>query len=101
MPQAVRPANQVLAVVWRQRGTVRSDVGQTHPPCACAIAAGLGDLQRAETLAERDLLFVGQVLVGKDQQGVLLELNEDILKHILVYFLRQIRSRDVRADGFV
>ncbi|GIT52842.1 MAG: hypothetical protein Ct9H300mP16_00020 [Pseudomonadota bacterium] len=90
MPQAVPPANQVLAVVWRQRGTVRSDVGQTHPPCACpslpVLVISSGPKRSLKEICCSSVRFFGR----ERPAGRIAGTERGYFETFLVYFLRRL-----------
>lgn len=73
MPELVRLVFQGEPVIFRHYLALLVEGLEDHQVGAAALRTHLGDLERAETVREGKLRFIGDVLVTKDQNRVLLE----------------------------
>ena len=100
VPQPIGQRVHPAPVVARAQFVARSEVGdvaELQPVAETAIfrlghLTGEGDLQFAEIAAEFELLFVGQGLVGKHQDGIAVHARFD-RRHLVA----RERPRDVDA----
>ena len=104
MPELIAEIEQVAAVVARQHpafGVEVRDVGdigaQPH------LGAGIVriDLERAEQLAEGELLFVGHRLLGEDEDAVAVEGRFDLGKDAGRHRPREVDPAHFGAEGRV
>ena len=73
MPELVRLVFQGEPVIFRHYVALLVEGLEDHEVGAVAIRTHLGDLERAEAAREGKLRFIGDVLVAKDQNRVLIE----------------------------
>jgi len=72
MPELVCLVFQGEPVIFRHYVALLVEGLEDHEVGAAAICTYLGDLERAEAAREGKLCFVGDILVAKDQNRVLL-----------------------------
>jgi hypothetical protein len=73
MPELVGLVFQGEPVIFRHYVALLVEGLEDHEVGAAAVRTRLGDLERAEAAREGKLRFIGDVLVAKDQNRVLLE----------------------------
>ena len=73
MPELVRLVFQGEPVIFQHYVSLIVESLEDHEVGAVALRTHLGDLERAEAAREGKLCFIGDVLVAKDENRVLLE----------------------------
>ena len=104
MPELVADVEKVAAVVPRQHASFGvqvgnvGDIGAQPHPCAGIVRI---DLERPEQPAERQLLFVGHRLLGKDEDGVAREGRLDLGEYLGRHQPGQINSPYLGTERWV
>jgi hypothetical protein len=102
VPELVADVEQIAAVIPRQHlpfGVEVGDLGDVGAqPHLCAGVIRI-DLERAEQLAERQLLLVGHRLLRKDQDAVAIECCVDLSKELGHYWVGQIDAAYLGAES--
>jgi hypothetical protein len=101
VPQLIAEVEQVTAVVARQQPAFGIEVGnvgdiEAQPHLGAGIVRI--DLERAEQLAEHQLLFVAHRLIREDEDSVAVEGRFDLGKDAGQHRLRQVNAAQFGAE---